>query len=126
MKARISFTIILLFVSFTGFSQVNIPAARALIKRIIPNYAGLFLIESLNTQDKDAFEIESLHQKIVLRGNNGVAIASALYYYLNTFCHCQITWNGTNLKLPKKLPTVNKKVHSSTPYEYRYYLNYCT
>ena len=53
-------------------------------------------------------------------------MASALYYYLTHFCHCQITWNGTNLNIPKTLPRVSKKIHQSSPYHYRYYLNYCT
>ena len=85
------------------------------------------MVESLQQQDtKDVFEVESRNNKIILRGNNGAAIASALYYYLTEYCHCQITWNGTNLNLPKQLPVVKEKVHKQTPYQYRYYLNYCT
>jgi alpha-N-acetylglucosaminidase len=49
-----------------------------------------------------------------------------LYYYLNEFCHAQITWSGTNLKLPAVLPKPREKIHKASPYEYRYYLNYCT
>jgi len=55
-----------------------------------------------------------------------VSIASALHYYLKNFANCQITWNGTNLNLPKTLPVVRKKVQIKTPYKYRYNLNYCT
>jgi alpha-N-acetylglucosaminidase len=61
-----------------------------------------------------------------LRGNNGVSVASALYYYLTEYCHCQITWNGENLDLPTKLPQLTQKITKTTPYQYRYYLNYCT
>jgi alpha-N-acetylglucosaminidase len=61
-----------------------------------------------------------------LRGTTGVAVASALYFYLNEFCHAQITWNGINLKLPAVLPKPSQKIQKSTPYQYRYYLNYCT
>jgi len=49
-----------------------------------------------------------------------------LHYYLKNFANCQITWNGTNLNLPKTLPVVRKKVQIKTPYKYRYNLNYCT
>jgi alpha-N-acetylglucosaminidase len=49
-----------------------------------------------------------------------------IYYILTEYGHCQVTWNGTNLNLPKQLPVVAQKVHRQTPYQYRYYLNYCT
>jgi alpha-N-acetylglucosaminidase len=108
-------------------AQLNMQASYALIKRIIPKQASSFVIEPLQQQNgKDVFEIECRNNKIILRGNNGVAVASALYYYLTEYGHCQVTWNGTNLNLPKELPTVTQKIHKQTPYQYRYYLNYCT
>ncbi len=100
--------------------------ATDLIQRILPKYADRFIVETIPSDSVDWFEVESQGGKIVLRGNNGVSVASALYYYLTEYCHCQITWNGTNLDLPEKLPAVPEKVHKDSPYEYRYYLNYCT
>ncbi|MFL5789705.1 MAG: alpha-N-acetylglucosaminidase [Flavisolibacter sp.] len=109
------------------YGQVNISVAKGLVSRVVHNRASEFIVESILAENgKDAFEIEERNNKIILRGNNGVAIGSALYYYLTNFCHCQITWNGINLKLPLHLPHVTKKIHISTPYQYRYYLNYCT
>lgn len=108
-------------------AQLNIAASKALLGRMVPAHAREFYIEPVLPENgKDVFEVESRGHKIVLRGNSGVAIASALYYYLTEYCHCQITWNGSNLKLSKRLPVVTTKVHKQTPYEYRYYLNYCT
>jgi alpha-N-acetylglucosaminidase len=106
-------------------AQSYIEASRDLIRRTIPSHADQFIVESLKS-NKDTFQIESRNGKIILSGNNGVSIASALYYYLNEFCHAQITWNGVNLNLPKVLPSVTTKKSKSSPYEYRYYLNYCT
>jgi alpha-N-acetylglucosaminidase len=99
----------------------------ALIKRLIPAKADKFVVQNAVVKyGHDCFEIESKNGKIILRGNNGVAIASALYYYLTEYCHCQVTWNGTNLKLPAVLPRIKSKIVKETPYQYRYYLNYCT
>jgi alpha-N-acetylglucosaminidase len=110
-----------------GKAQLNMPESYALIQRIIPQKASSFIIQPLSANaGKDSFEIESSHTKIILRGNNGVAVASALYYYLTEYCHCQLTWNGTNLNLPKQLPAVAGTIKKATPYQYRYYLNYCT
>jgi len=110
-----------------GHAQLNANASAALIKRVIPDQSARFLAEPLQTNGKtDDFEIESRSGQIVLRGANTVAIASALYYYLTHYCHCQITWNGTNLHLPNPLPQLKEKVHQTSPYAFRYYMNYCT
>ncbi len=121
-------TVATLFASLiTASAQLDASASRALLQRIVPKQATSFVVQSLPAEsNKDVFEIESIDNKIVLRGNNGVAIASALYYYLNEYCHCQLTWNGSNLNLPAILPAIKSKVHKTTPYEYRYYMNYCT
>src|SRR5438045_3005943 len=108
MKLRATYflaTVILLVAVTTASAQLNIAASKALLQRIVPSHAAEFVIESLPQQNsKDVFEIESRNNKIELRGNDGVAVASALYFYLNEYCHAQITWNGTNLNLPKILP----------------------
>ena len=111
-------------------AQADTLGAHALIRRVVPTRAENFRLETLPANaGKDVFEIEggSKH-KIILRGNSGVAIASALYYYLNEYCHFQITWNGEHVDFrpEEQLPSVPVKVHKTTPYEYRYYLNYCT
>ncbi|HVU55362.1 MAG TPA: alpha-N-acetylglucosaminidase [Puia sp.] len=108
-----------------------LPAADSLIRRILPaGQANDIILDSLSSADgKDAFEIEQApRHKIILRGNTGVALASALYYYLNEYCHFQITWNGERLNFfqDQRLPEVPVKIHRTTPYAYRYYLNYCT
>ena len=101
-------------------------AALALIQRVLPGQTAQFAVESLPAAGKEVFEIESRGNKIILRGNTGVAISSALYYYLTEYCHCQLTWNGANLRLPASLPKPAAKIRKTTPYDYRYYLNYCT
>ncbi len=126
-KFQFCFLLILMLQVKTSVAQLNVAASKALIGRVVPSIAAKFMVEEIPaTGGKDVFEIESKDDKIVLRGNNGVAIASALYHYLNEYCHCQITWNGVNRRLPKELPVVVTKVRKQTPYQYRYYLNYCT
>jgi alpha-N-acetylglucosaminidase len=124
-----------IFLSFIFMTMLNLqaqaqPDTRAvedLIDRVVPEAADHFEVQYISPENnKDVFEVESKGNKIVLRGNNGVAIASALKYYLNHYCHCSITWNGVNMHLPEPLPVVKKKVHRVSPYQYRYYLNYCT
>lgn len=130
---QISIKIVIVVLFFTlskcswNTTKISSPSpAEALIQRIIPEYSDQFIVELELSDTSDWFEIESNGGKIILRGNNGVSIASALYYYLKEFTNSQITWNGTNLNLPKILPKIPDKIHKDSPYEYRYYLNYCT
>jgi alpha-N-acetylglucosaminidase len=119
--------ILLVLYTISLHAQFNATASRALIARIVPKQAAQFVIQQLPAVNgKDVFEIDTKNNKIVLQGSSGVAIGSALYYYLQEYCHCQITWNGTNLKIPSILPKPVGKIHKETPYEQRYYLNYCT
>ena len=102
-------------------------AATALLNRIVKNKAGAFMIEYIPQDNgKDVFELESKGDKIVLRGNNAVSVASALNHYLKHFCHQHYAWDKLEVTLPDILPAVTAKVRRVSPYKYRYYLNYCT
>lgn len=73
-----------IFISIVSFfyysvltAQLNIKASEALLKRVIPKQANQFVIKSIVAENgKDVFEIEAVNNKIILRGNDGVAIAS--------------------------------------------------
>ncbi|GAB3412322.1 alpha-N-acetylglucosaminidase [Niabella aquatica] len=101
--------------------------AKDLIRRVIGVEADQFIVEGMTAKNgKDHFEIDKKGQKVLLRGTSGIAIASAFNHYLKYVAHCQVTWNGSNLNLPAKLPLPQFKIVKKTPYDYRYYLNYCT
>ncbi|MEO6284234.1 MAG: alpha-N-acetylglucosaminidase [Dyadobacter sp.] len=124
---RLCLVLCLIVLSQTTKAQVIISSGKSLISRVVPAHASRFEVEELTSKSgKDEFEIESKNGKVVLRGSSGVAVASALYHYLTEYAHCQITWNGTNLSLPEKLPIVPLKISKATIYNYRYNLNYCT
>jgi len=112
---------------FTAFAQLDKPAAEAFIKRVVPTAANHFVVKEIPAENgKDVFELQSKDGKIVLGGNKALSVASALSYYLKNYCHDDFGWNGDNMHLPAVLPVVKGKIHHTTPYTYRYYLNYCT
>jgi len=103
-------------------------AARGLIERVLPEQARQFVVETIPADNgRDVFEVESRGSKIVLRGDNGVSIASALNWYLQNECHCDISWNcGDQLNLPARLPVVPEKIRVVSPHQFRYAYNFCT
>ena len=102
-------------------------AAAALVARVLPARAGEFAIEIIPAAaGKDVFEVESAGGKIVLRGNTGVSVASALNWYLKEICHAQLSWCGDQLNLPAQLPPVPAKVRTVCLHTYRVMFNYCT
>ena len=90
------------------------------------NYVSKFQYEVIpNENGHDVFEIDGSKdgQQPVLRGNNGVALASALNMYLKYMCNCSISWGrertGDQLNLPSKLPVPSNKFQVSSPVLYR-------
>jgi alpha-N-acetylglucosaminidase len=109
-------------------SPAAVTAARGLVERVLPKQANHFLVETIPPDNgHDVFEVESRAGNIILRGNNGVAIASALSWYLASRCHCDISWScGDQLDVPRPLPSVPEKVRVVSPHQYRYAYNFCT
>jgi alpha-N-acetylglucosaminidase len=95
---------------------------------MVPTLAAELEFELIPAAEgNDVFELESRGGKIVLRGNNGVSLASALNRYLEEFAHCNISWNcGDQLALPNPAPAVPQKIRVVSPHQFRFAYNYCT
>lgn len=107
--------------------EFNKEAIESVIKRIIPAQANRFIVERIEAEDgKDAFELYSRNHKIVLAGNTGVSVTSALNHYLKYYCYKEYSWTNMNPVTLKELPPVTEKIRKVSPYKYRYYLNYVT
>lgn len=80
----------------------------------------------ISTNGKDTFILSKLEtiEKVGIIGSSGVAAAWGAHYYLTEFCGAHISWDGDQLNLPDKLPTVNLKIASLD--QYKYYQNVCT
>ena len=103
-------------------------AALDFIKRIVKERAASFEVNYISAaaDGNDTFGLHTKNGKIILSGNNNVSIGSALNHYLRNYTGSLISWNGTHLNLPAKLPQVKGKVTKTSAYKYRYYFNYCT
>lgn len=108
----------------TGSSE---KAVYDLIERVTPGYASQYRLEIIPSENgNDIYEVDGDGQKIILRGNNAVSLATAFNWYLKYTCHAHVSWFGNQLELPAKLPQPVHKERRIINGKYRVYMNYCT
>ena len=106
----------------------QLQAAYDLIERVTPGYSNQFKLELIPpaADSSDVYEISSDGDKIILRGNNPVSLATAYNQYLKYTCNAHVSWLGDNLNLPEKLPLPKDDIRNTINGKYRVYMNYCT
>lgn len=122
MKVRITL-LACLMASLTTLLSAN--PIDGLLERIDRGASRKFVIE-LKKSDKDYFELDRKGQKVVVRGNSYVNIATGIHWYLKYYAGVHLSWNGMQAALPPVLPPVLKKERHDTPLSLRYMFNYCT
>ena len=98
---------------------------QGLLERIDKGASRKFVIEQVKSPT-DFFELDQKGDKVVIRGNNYVSIATGLNWYLKYYAGVQLSWNGMTAQLPAVLPAVPQKGRHETDLKYRYDFNYCT
>lgn len=98
---------------------------QGLLERIDKGASHKFVIEQVKSS-VDFFELDQKGDKVVVRGNNYVSIATGVNWYLKYHAGIHLSWNGMTAKLPAVLPPVKQRERHETSYPYRYDLNYCT
>ena len=97
-----------------------------LLERIDPGASKKFVIQLQKNTDKDFFELDQKGDKVVVRGNTYVNIATGLNWYLKYYAGIQLTWNNMQADLPEALPKVPHPERHETNLGLRYDFNYCT
>ena len=96
-----------------------------LLERIDKGASRKFMIEQVKSP-VDFFELDQKGDKVVIRGNNYVNIATGLNWYLKYYAGIHLSWNGMTAELPESLPKVSTPVRKETNLSLRYDFNYCT
>lgn len=116
---------LIIFIFLLVGSGVSASPVSELLDRIDPGASRKFKIE-LQKGDRDFFELDQEGERVVVRGNSYVNIATGVNWYLKYYAGIHLSWNGMKAKLPGKLPPVERKERHETELKYRYDLNYCT
>ena len=124
MKTK-QFLLILLACLCFPFAQLWGNPVNGLLERIDPGASKKFIIQVKKGQS-DFFELDQKGDKVVIRGNNYVNIATGLNWYLKYYAGIHLSWNGMTAELPESLPKVSTPVRKETNLALRYDFNYCT
>lgn len=124
MKTK-QFLLILLACLCFPFAQLWSNPVNGLLERIDSGASKKFIIQVKKGQS-DFFELDQKGDKVVIRGNNYVNIATGLNWYLKYYAGIHLSWNGMTAKLPESLPKVSTPVRKETNLPLRYDFNYCT
>ena len=124
MKTK-QFLLILLACLCFPFAQLWSNPVNGLLERIDPGASKKFILQVKKGQS-DFFELDQKGDKVVIRGNNYVNIATGLNWYLKYYAGIHLSWNGMTAKLPESLPKVSTPVRKETNLSLRYDFNYCT
>ncbi len=74
----------------------------------------------------DYFELSDRCGKILIKGNNGVSLATGFNHYLKYYCKVNISQVGNQTKMPENIVAINGTVFKETKAKIRYAYNYCT
>lgn len=124
MKTK-QFLLILLACLCFPFAQLWGNPVNGLLERIDSGASKKFIIQVKKGQS-DFFELDQKGDKVVIRGNNYVNIATGLNWYLKYYAGIHLSWNGMTAELPESLPKVSTPVRKETNLALRYDFNYCT
>ncbi len=124
MKTKQVLLIILACICFP-FAQLWSNPVHDLLERIDPGASKKFIIQ-VKKGSSDFFELDQKGDKVVIRGNNYVNIATGLNWYLKYYAGIHLSWNGMTAELPESLPKVSTPVRKETNLSLRYDFNYCT
>ena len=82
-------TVVSLLCTACHSNHPQIQAAYNLIERVTPGYGNQFQLELIDSENgKDVYEIGSQNGKVLLRGNNPVALATAYNQYFKIYLPC--------------------------------------
>ena len=121
------FLLLLLGLTFNIYSQsIEEKAAAGVLTSLLgKEKSSLFKMKlSGNPEEKKFFKVETVGGKVLIEGNTAVSLTRGAYDYLKNACSSIISWSGSRINIPKKIPAYNIQVNS--PYKYNYYFNVVT
>lgn len=74
----------------------------------------------------DYFQLSDVNGKILIKGNKGLSLTTALNYYLKNYLNIHVSEQTKQVKMPDHIVQIGTPIRKETPYKVRYAYNYCT
>ncbi|MGW6530153.1 alpha-N-acetylglucosaminidase TIM-barrel domain-containing protein [Streptomyces venezuelae] len=99
-------------------------SARSALNRLLPHHAEQFRLRLLPARGReDRFEVTGTTGRIEVSGTTPAVLLTGVHWYLKYVCGAHITWNGSQLDLPRRLPAPARTLRRSTSLPHRFALN---
>ncbi|MFK4227269.1 alpha-N-acetylglucosaminidase TIM-barrel domain-containing protein [Streptomyces sp. NPDC019890] len=96
------------------------PAQQAL-ERLLPRHAGQFLLEALEGPER--FRVTGSRGRIEVAGTSPAVLLTGVHWYLKYVCRAHISWSGSQLDLPGRLPAPREALERSATVPHRFAYN---
>lgn len=107
--------------------SINMSEINNFVKRIVGKLSNQVVIKQIENNDThNRYEYYSQDNHLVIAGDTGVSIATALHDYLKKYCNAHYSWCGNNVALGDTLPLPKQKHAHIIPQKYRVIYNFCT
>ncbi|MEU5577724.1 alpha-N-acetylglucosaminidase [Streptomyces huasconensis] len=99
-------------------------SARAALNRLLPRHAEQFRLRLRPAEGRtDRFRVTGATGRIEVSGTTPAVLLTGVHWYLKYVCGAHLTWNGSQLDLPRRLPAPARPLERSTSLPHRFALN---
>ncbi|MDJ1137426.1 alpha-N-acetylglucosaminidase [Streptomyces iconiensis] len=96
-------------------------AARKAVARLLPTHARQITLQHIGGPER--FKVTGSAGRIKVAGTGPVALLTGVHWYLKYTCDAHISWSGTQLDLPAKLPAPRTPHGQRATVPHRFALN---
>ncbi|MER6914216.1 alpha-N-acetylglucosaminidase TIM-barrel domain-containing protein [Streptomyces sp. NPDC000594] len=95
--------------------------ARAALRRLLPRHESQFRLRALTGAER--FRVTGTTGRIEVAGTSPAVLLTGVHWYLKYVCHAVISWAGSQLDLPARLPAPAAPLERSATVPHRFVCN---
>ncbi|MGK5632636.1 alpha-N-acetylglucosaminidase TIM-barrel domain-containing protein, partial [Streptomyces sp. URMC 123] len=97
------------------------PGRLAALRRLLPHHADQFTL--LPSPGPERFRVTGAPGRIVVLGTSPAVLLTGVHWYLTHVCRARLTWSGSALGLPRRLPAPGRPIERSATVPCRFAFN---
>ncbi|MFE3094819.1 alpha-N-acetylglucosaminidase TIM-barrel domain-containing protein [Streptomyces sp. NPDC059248] len=99
----------------------TVAAAQAALRRLLPRHADQFRLTL--TDGPERFSVTGETGRIAVAGTSPAVLLTGVHWYLKYVCRAHISWSGSRVGLPEKLPAPGGALERSATVPHRFAYN---